>query len=64
MAVAVAALVAVAVVPFTPLGTRLAASAKRLAHGDLYDLFSARADGWTAAAEMITEHPLSGVGAG
>ena len=64
VAVAVAALVAVVVVPFTPLGARLAASAKRLAHGDLYDLFSARADGWTAAAEMIAEHPVLGVGAG
>jgi len=64
IAVAAAALLAAAVVPFTPLGTRLAASGKRLAHGDLYDLFSARADGWTAAAEMIAEHPLTGVGAG
>ncbi len=64
IAVTVAALLALCVVPFTPLGTRLMASGKRLAQGDLYDLFSARADGWTAAAEMIIEHPLTGVGAG
>jgi len=31
--------------------------------GDWYALLSARADGWTAAAEMVRERPVGGVGA-
>ncbi len=30
--------------------------------GDWYQVLSARADGWTAASQMIREHPLTGVG--
>jgi len=43
---------------------RLGTAFRQMRQGDWYQLFSARADGWTAALEMIREEPLTGVGAG
>lgn len=57
-------LLAAVVVPFTELGGRVARAAGRLAAGDWYQLLSARADGWSAAVQMIGDHPVLGVGAG
>jgi O-antigen ligase len=46
------------------LGNRVHRQLKHIEHGDWYSLMSARSDGWTAAAQMIRERPLLGVGAG
>jgi len=46
------------------VGERLTYASQQLRSGDWYALLSARGDGWTAAVEMITEHPVLGVGAG
>jgi len=43
---------------------RLGRAFQQMREGNWYQLFSARADGWTAALEMIREEPLTGVGAG
>lgn len=43
---------------------RLEEALGRVRSGDWYLLLSARGDGWSAAAEMIRERPLTGVGAG
>lgn len=43
---------------------RLEEAFGRVRSGDWYLLLSARGDGWSAAAEMIRERPLTGVGAG
>jgi len=61
--VAVVAL-AVALALAAGLGDRVYRQVRHLEHGDWYSLMSARSDGWTAAAEMIRERPLLGVGAG
>jgi O-antigen ligase len=64
---AVAAAVAVTVVVAglaTGLGQRFEAAARQIQRGDWYQLLSARADGWTAAVEMVHSHPVTGVGAG
>lgn len=45
------------------LGHRLQREANRALRGDWYELFSARGDGWTAAAEMVRSRPVTGVGA-
>jgi len=45
-------------------GDRLREVAARARAGDWYGALSARADGWTAAVEMVRQHPLAGVGAG
>lgn len=47
----------------TGLGDRVKQQLVRLEKGDLYFLLSARADGWTAAGEMVRAHPVTGVGA-
>ncbi len=57
------ATVIVAVALAAGLGDRLLLESGRIQKGDWYHLFSARGDGWSAAAEMIRERPLSGVGA-
>jgi O-antigen ligase len=46
----------------TGLGSRIVDQADRLRRGEWYALLSARADGWTAATEMIRSHPGTGVG--
>ncbi len=46
------------------VGRRVDDAAAQLRRGDWYGLLSARSDGWTAAAEMIRQRPLLGVGAG
>jgi O-antigen ligase len=48
----------------TGLGDRFRQQLVRLERGDFYFLLSARADGWTAAGEMVRTHPVTGVGAG
>ena len=55
--------VIVAVALAAGLGDRLHKESRRFQEGDWYHMFSARGDGWTAATEMISERPLSGVGA-
>lgn len=45
------------------LGHRLQREANRALRGEWYELFSARGDGWTAAAEMVRSRPVTGVGA-
>ncbi len=44
------------------VGERLRTLDTNLREGNWYAVFSARADGWTAAAQMISDHPLTGVG--
>ncbi len=48
----------------TGLGGRIEAAAEQIRRGEWYHLLSARPDGWTAAAEMVRERPITGVGAG
>ncbi len=43
--------------------TRVLGSLSRARGGNWYSALSARADGWTAAVQMITDRPCSGVGA-
>ncbi len=43
---------------------RVETALQRVRKGDWYHLLSARGDGWSAAAEMIRERPLTGIGAG
>lgn len=43
---------------------RLETALHQLVRGNWYQLLSARADGWTAAVEMIRTRPVTGVGAG
>jgi len=62
--VTVVATVVVAIALAAGLGDRLQREADRVRTGNWYRLFSARGDGWTAAGEMIREHPILGVGAG
>ncbi len=57
------ALVIAAAAAATGIGQRLVTQAERLTRGDWYLLLSARADGWTAASEMIRQRPVVGVGA-
>ena len=47
----------------TGLGSRLEKTSKSLREGNYYALLSARADGWTAAEEMVRSRPFAGVGA-
>ena len=58
------AILAVALAFATGLSGRVQRQIRLLQLGDTYSLLSARADGWTAAAEMVREHPFTGVGAG
>lgn len=44
------------------VGERLRGLDADLREGNWYAVFSARADGWTAAVQMIEDHPLTGVG--
>ncbi len=53
----------VAVALTAGLGERLQREAGRVRAGNWYRLLSARGDGWTAAEEMIRNHPVAGVGA-
>jgi len=57
-------LVAIAFALGTGLGERVRRQARLVELGDWYSATSARSDGWTAAAEMVGERPLTGVGAG
>jgi len=57
-------LLAVGLALGTGLGERVRRQARLLELGDWYSATSARSDGWTAAAEMVGERPLTGVGAG
>jgi len=60
-------LLTIAVIASSILGGvphRLAGALHQVVTGDWYQLLSARADGWTAALEMVEERPLTGVGAG
>jgi len=43
---------------------RMETTVRELRRGNWYQLLSARADGWTAAVEMIRQAPITGVGAG
>jgi O-antigen ligase len=61
---AVIAILAGALAFGTGLGRRVQRQVERVQSGDWYSVFSARGDGWTAAAEMTREHPVLGVGAG
>jgi O-antigen ligase len=61
---AAGALVVVVVVLFGAPTERLQRLQRRIEQGNWYAFLSARADGWTAAAQMIREHPVLGVGAG
>ena len=63
-AAAAIAAVAIAVALGAGLGDRVRRQLRQIELGDWYSVMSARSDGWTAAAEMIHEHPLLGVGAG
>ncbi|MEJ2582939.1 MAG: O-antigen ligase family protein, partial [Acidobacteriota bacterium] len=47
----------------TGLGSRITEVVYQIRTGKWYELFSARGDGWTAAAEMVRARPLTGVGA-
>jgi O-antigen ligase len=60
-AVAVALLLVAAV---APLRARLAAKTIELRSGDWNAVLSGRLDGWRAAAFLLAEHPLAGVGQG
>ena len=42
---------------------RVEHSVQAIRSGNWYGLLSARADGWSAAAQMIAEQPVTGVGA-
>ena len=57
------AIVLVAVGLATGLDTRFDRQIRRLERGDWYFLLSARSDGWTAAGEMVSAHPMVGIGA-
>ncbi len=48
----------------TGIATRVDKQVSRIQKGDWYFLLSARADGWTAASQMVRTSPLTGVGAG
>ncbi len=52
------------VVALPPLRARLAAKTIEARAGDLNALLSGRLDGWRAAAFLLAEHPLAGVGQG
>lgn len=58
------AVVLVALALATGVATRIDKQVARIQKGDWYFLLSARADGWTAGAEMVRTTPLTGVGAG
>jgi hypothetical protein len=61
--VAAVGALAVSIALAAGLGERLQREAKRVRKGNWYRLLSARGDGWTAAEEMIRNHPVAGVGA-
>lgn len=56
------ALILAGVAATTGLGGRIVDQVDRLRRGEFYALLSARADGWTAASEMIRNRPATGVG--
>jgi O-antigen ligase len=62
MAAGAVALLLAVVAATTGLGGRIVEQVDRLRRGEFYALLSARADGWTAATEMIRSHPATGVG--
>lgn len=55
--------VAIAVTASVGVPERITRAIDAVAAGDFYQLLSARGDGWTAAAQMIADHPATGVGA-
>ena len=59
-----AALAVVLVLAVAPLRDRVAHLFRLTGEGDLNDALSGRFDGWNAAAFMLAEHPLAGVGQG
>ncbi len=63
VAAVVGLLVATTVALAAGFGGRVERQLSHLREGDWYTFLSARGDGWTAAAQMIREHPLVGVGA-
>lgn len=64
LAAAAVAILAVALAFGTGFGRRVQRQVERVRSGDWYSVFSARGDGWSAAAEMARTHPVLGVGAG
>ena len=61
-----AGLVAALLLPllFAPLRTRVLQKAGEALAGDWNQVLTGRLDGWRAAAHMLAEHPLAGVGQG
>lgn len=59
-----AALALVLVLAIAPLRERLTAKAGQALAGDWNSVLTGRLDGWRAAALMLREHPLTGVGHG
>jgi O-antigen ligase len=57
-------LAAVLVLALAPLRARVVEKAGQLAQGDWNGLLTGRLDSWRAAAWMLREHPLAGVGQG
>ncbi len=57
------ALVIIVIALAAGLDERVARETDRIRQGNWYQLFSARGDGWTAAAEMVRSRPIRGVGA-
>ncbi len=58
------AILAIALAFATGISGRVQRQIRLIQLGDTYSLLSARADGWTAATEMVRAHPVTGVGAG
>jgi len=63
IASAATSIVVIAVGLSTGLDTRIYRQLKRIERGDWYLVLSARSDGWTAASEMVRNHPMVGTGA-
>jgi len=59
---ATAALILLAIALATGLGSRLGWVIRNARKGSWNAVLSGRADGWSAAAEMIRQHPILGVG--